>query len=216
MGGSDSMRQGFCLSRPEMASKVVSVIGDSCECHSGLDATRNGVFRNVPGVKVVLDNTVTGMTGAQPAPTSYANLAGVPNKFRLKEAIKAEKCEVVAVNAYDLAGVENALSKALDDAEKGLYTTAPECASIYTCRAGCFTQYPDSNSQDFADCWRLCYLHGTPAGKITYNNMNSCWINNCSDVSPHKTLRMSLRHRILESKSRQKQSRLSVRSRSSP
>lgn len=122
MGGSDSMRQGFCLSRPEMASKVVSVIGDSCECHSGLDATRNGVFRNVPGVKVVLDNTVTGMTGAQPAPTSYANLAGVPNKFRLKEAIKAEKCEVVAVNAYDLAGVENALSKALDDAEKGLYT----------------------------------------------------------------------------------------------
>ena len=61
--------------------------------------------------------------------------------------------------------------------------SAPECASIYTCRAGCFTQYPDSNSQDFADCWRLCYLHGTPAGKITYNNMNSCWINNCSDVT---------------------------------
>ena len=122
MGGSDSMRQGFCLSRPEMASKVVSVIGDSCECHSGLDATRNGVFRNVPGVKVILDNSVTAMTGGQPAPTSYANLAGVPNKFRLKEAIAAEKCDVVAVNAYDLAGIEKALEKALDDAETGKFT----------------------------------------------------------------------------------------------
>ncbi|HNW82328.1 MAG TPA: 2-oxoacid:acceptor oxidoreductase family protein [bacterium] len=122
MGGSDSMRQGFCLSRPEMASKVVSVIGDSCECHSGLDATRNGVFRNVPGVQIVLDNRITAMTGGQPAPTSEANLAGVPNKFNLKKAIAAEECKVVAVNAYDLKGVEKALTEALDEAEKGQFT----------------------------------------------------------------------------------------------
>ncbi len=122
MGGSDAMRQGFCMSRPEMVSKVVSVIGDSCECHSGLDATRNGVFRNVPGVQVVLDNRITAMTGGQPAPTSEMNLAGVPNKFNLKKAILAEECNVVAVNAYDLKGVEKALTEALDEAERGQFT----------------------------------------------------------------------------------------------
>ena len=119
MGGSDSMRQGFCISRPDMVSKTISVIGDSCEAHSGLDATRNGVFRNVPGVKVVLDNRITAMTGGQPAPTSEANLAGVPNKFNLKKAIAAEECAVEAVNSYDLKGVEEALENALKRADEG-------------------------------------------------------------------------------------------------
>ncbi|MGI6393583.1 MAG: 2-oxoacid:acceptor oxidoreductase family protein [bacterium] len=121
MGGSDSMRQGFCMSRPDMVSKVVSVIGDSCECHSGLDSTRNGVFRNVPGVKVVLDNRITAMTGGQPAPTSETNLAGVPNKFDLKKALAAEECTVIAVNSFDLKGVEQALTEALEEAEKGQF-----------------------------------------------------------------------------------------------
>ena len=60
MGASDALRQGFVLSRPEYAAKTISLIGDSCECHSGLDATRNAIFRNTAGVKVILDNSITG------------------------------------------------------------------------------------------------------------------------------------------------------------
>jgi indolepyruvate ferredoxin oxidoreductase alpha subunit len=123
MGASDSMRQGFVLSRPDMANKVISVIGDSCECHSGLDATRNAVFRNIPGVKVVLDNRVTAMTGGQPAPSSQRNLAGVPNKFKLQRALEAEECGVVIVDSYDLKGIEEKLKEALKLAEQGEYTT---------------------------------------------------------------------------------------------
>ncbi len=122
MGGSDGMRQGFVLSRPEQAATVISVIGDSCECHSGLDATRNAVFRNVPGVKVILDNRVTAMTGGQPAPTSPANLAGVPNRFSLRDAVAAEKCRMIACDAYDLKEVERCLTEALALAEKGEFT----------------------------------------------------------------------------------------------
>jgi len=122
MGGSDGMRQGFVLSRPEQAATVVSVIGDSCECHSGLDATRNAVFRNVPGVKVILDNRVTAMTGGQPAPTSPTNLAGIPNKFSLRDAVAAEKCRMVACDAYDLKEVERLLTEALALAGKGEFT----------------------------------------------------------------------------------------------
>ena len=123
MGGSDAMRQGFVLSRPEYASKTISVLGDSCECHSGLDATRNAVFRNTPGVKIVLDNRITAMTGGQPAPSSPCNLAGMPNKFNLKKALEAEEARVVAVNSYDLKGVETELKKSLELAEQGEFTT---------------------------------------------------------------------------------------------
>lgn len=122
MGASDSMRQGFVLSRPELAGRTLSVIGDSCECHSGLDSTRNAVFRNTPGVKVLLDNHVTAMTGGQPSPSSVANLAGHPNRFKLDKAVEAEQCRTITLNAYDLKAVEKELTQAMELADKGDFT----------------------------------------------------------------------------------------------
>lgn len=123
MGASDSMRQGFVLSRPDMAGQVISVIGDSCECHSGLDSTRNAVFRNTPGVKVILDNRTTAMTGGQPAPSSEKNLDGTDSKFVLEEAVAAEKGRTQVIDAFDLKAIESALKEALDLAEQGEFST---------------------------------------------------------------------------------------------
>ncbi len=123
MGASDSMRQGFVLSRPEMKNKVISVIGDSCECHTGLAATRNAVFRNTAGVKVILDNRVTAMTGGQPNPSSEYNLSGEENKFNIQKAEQAEGARVVTVDAYDLKTIEKELKDALELAEQGEFTT---------------------------------------------------------------------------------------------
>ena len=123
MGASDSMRQGFVLSRPDMAHQVISVIGDSCECHSGLDSTRNAVFRNTPGVKVILDNRTTAMTGGQPAPSSDKNLDGTDNKFVLREAVAAEKGRTRVIDAFDLKAIESALKEALELAEQGEFST---------------------------------------------------------------------------------------------
>lgn len=122
MGAADSMRQGFVMSRPEMANRTISVIGDSCECHSGLDSTRNAVFRNVPGVKVILDNRITAMTGGQPAPSSEKNLAGQTHKFSLRHAVAAEVERTVVVDAYNITEVEKELKKALELAEKGEFS----------------------------------------------------------------------------------------------
>ena len=123
MGASDSMRQGFVLSRPEYASRTISIIGDSCECHSGLDSTRNAVFRNTAGVKVVLDNSVTAMTGGQPAPTTKTNLAGIENKFDLVKAEQAESARVVVADSFNMKEIETKLTESLDLAEKGEFTT---------------------------------------------------------------------------------------------
>jgi len=122
MGASDSMRQGFVLSRPDMKAKTISVIGDSTECHSGMDSTRNAVFRNVAGVKVLLDNRITAMTGGQVAPSSPNNLSGQPHKFNLKKAVEAEGQRTVVVDAYNLKEIEEELKKSLDLAEKGEFS----------------------------------------------------------------------------------------------
>ncbi len=123
MGASDSIRQGFVISRPEYAHKVISVIGDSTECHSGLDATRNSVFRNVPGVKIILDNYITAMTGGQAAPSSTVNLEGRPHRFSLKKAIEAEGGRTVVVDSFNLKEVEAELIRSLELAEQGTYST---------------------------------------------------------------------------------------------
>ncbi|HNX32541.1 MAG TPA: 2-oxoacid:acceptor oxidoreductase family protein [Holophaga sp.] len=123
MGASEAKRIGYVVSRPDKAGRCVSIIGDSTECHSGLDATRNAVYRNVPGVKVILDNEWTAMTGGQPSPTSPANLAGQAMKFDLPATLAAHGAKVVVIGAYDRKAIKSALKSALAEAEQGVYTT---------------------------------------------------------------------------------------------
>ncbi len=122
MGASESKRIGYVASKPESASKCISVIGDSTECHSGMDATRNAIYRNSPGVKVVLDNEWTAMTGGQNSPASPINFQGDANKFDLVSALKGEGAPVVEVDAYDRKAIRAALKAALKAAETGTFT----------------------------------------------------------------------------------------------
>jgi indolepyruvate ferredoxin oxidoreductase alpha subunit len=124
MGASESKRTGFVLSQPEKAPRCLSIIGDGTECHSGMDATRNAIFRNVAGVKVILDNEWTAMTGGQPSATSPVNLAGDPQRMDINAVLKAHGANVVEVSGYDRKGIQKALkdSLALAD-EKGEFTT---------------------------------------------------------------------------------------------
>lgn len=124
MGASEAKRLGYVLSRPEAASTCLAILGDGTECHSGLDATRNSVFRGAAGVKVILNNNWTAMTGGQPSPTSPVNLAGKPNVFDLNASLKAHGAQVVEVSGYDKKGLEKVLKEALAAAEKGTFTTA--------------------------------------------------------------------------------------------
>jgi indolepyruvate ferredoxin oxidoreductase, alpha subunit len=117
MGASDGKRQGYVISKPEMATKCISIIGDSTECHSGMDATRSGVYRNIPGVKVVLDNYCTAMTGGQPSPTTPNNFTGEPTKFNLVKSLKGTGPKVVTVDAYDKKAIRQVMKDALKAAE---------------------------------------------------------------------------------------------------
>ncbi len=137
MGASEAKRAGFVLSRPDMADKCLSVLGDSTECHSGMDATRNTVFRKVPGVKVVLDNYWTAMTGGQPAPTSPINLAGQTNTFDLARELEAVGTDTIVVDAYNRIELQKALRSAFKNAADGAFTTL-------VLRGSCLKKLPSS------------------------------------------------------------------------
>ncbi len=123
MGASEANRAGYVLAQPEKAAKCLSLIGDGTETHSGLDATRNTLFRQVPGVKVILDNNWTAMTGGQPGPTSPVNLAGQTNSFDLHKALEAYGAKVLEADSYDRKGVQKVLTEALACADNGEFVT---------------------------------------------------------------------------------------------
>lgn len=123
MGASEANRAGYVLANPDKAAKCISLLGDGTETHSGLDATRNTLFRQVPGVKVILDNSWTAMTGGQPGPTSPVNLAGEENSFDLQASLAAHGAKVLVADGYDKKGIENVLKEALAAAETGGFVT---------------------------------------------------------------------------------------------
>jgi len=123
MGASEANRAGYVLANPDKAAKCISLLGDGTETHSGLDATRNTLFRQVPGVKVILDNSWAAMTGGQPGPTSPVNLAGEENSFDLQASLAAHGAKVLVADGYDKKGIENVLKEALAAAETGEFVT---------------------------------------------------------------------------------------------
>lgn len=123
MGASEGNRAGYVLANPEKAAKCLSLLGDGTETHSGLDATRNSIFRRVPGVKVILDNSWTAMTGGQPGPTSPVNLAGQENTFNLQATLAAHGAKVLVANGYEKKEIEQVLKQSLEHAASGEFVT---------------------------------------------------------------------------------------------
>ncbi len=137
MGASDSQRQGFVTARPDKTAKCISIIGDGTECHSGMAATRNAVYRKIPGVKVVLDNYWTAMTGGQPSPSSPVNLAGEESTFNLVKGLEGNGNRVLVANAYDKKEIQQIMKDALIYAEKGEFV-------VVVVRGCCVKQQPNS------------------------------------------------------------------------
>ncbi|MBU1171985.1 MAG: 2-oxoacid:acceptor oxidoreductase family protein [Proteobacteria bacterium] len=177
MGASESKRTGYVLSRPDKADKCISVIGDSTECHSGMDATRNTVFRNVPGLKIVLDNYWTAMTGGQPAPTSPVNLAGEPCAYDLVKELDATGARTTVVSAYERKEIQKAMKQALDDAANGVFTTL-------VIRGCCIKKVPPKEkgirlkvNADLCDTCHTCLIcpgiEAKPGDVPSFNNLCS-------------------------------------------
>ena len=79
MGASIGAVHGFNKIRGEESEgKTVAVIGDSTFMHSGMTGLANVAYNQSNSTVIILDNSITGMTGHQQNPTTGYNIKGDP------------------------------------------------------------------------------------------------------------------------------------------
>ena len=81
MGASVSGAHGMAVARGrEFAKKTVAVIGDSTFVHSGITGLIDIVYNQGTSTVIILDNSITGMTGHQHHPATGYTIKGEPTR----------------------------------------------------------------------------------------------------------------------------------------
>ncbi len=137
MGASVSGLHGF--NKAAGGKKAVCVIGDSTFMHSGVTGLINIAYNDSASTVIILDNSITGMTGHQQNPTTGLNLKGDPAaKIDLETLCKAVGIKrVTVVDPYDLAATEKAIKEETATEEPSVIISRRPCALLkYVKHAG--------------------------------------------------------------------------------
>ncbi len=130
MGASISALHGFAKVRGE-EDKCVAVIGDSTFMHSGITGLIDITYNKGISTVVIVDNSITGMTGHQQNPCTGFTLKGEPVNGILIENIcrsaGVDEKHIRIVDPNDLAQTEAVLKEEL----------AASCPSVIICRRPC-------------------------------------------------------------------------------
>lgn len=133
MGASCSGLHGFNKAMGEAGeSNSVGVIGDSTFIHSGMTGITDISYNMSNSTVIILDNSITGMTGHQQNPTTGKNLRGEPaGKVDLEALCKALGFNRVrVVDPYDLKAVEVAVTEELAAKEPSVIISRRPCVMI--------------------------------------------------------------------------------------
>ena len=133
MGASISGLHGFNKSQNDATSgKSVAVIGDSTFMHSGMTGLVNIAYNNSNSTVIILDNSITGMTGHQQNPTTGYNLKGDPaSKIDLEALCKSIGIKRVrVVDPYDLAQCDTVIKEELAAEEPSVIISRRPCALL--------------------------------------------------------------------------------------
>lgn len=133
MGASCSGLHGFNKAIGEEAeSNSVGVIGDSTFIHSGMTGITDISYNMSNSTVIILDNSITGMTGHQQNPTTGKNLRGEPaGKVDLEALCRALGFNRVRiVDPYDLRAVEEAVTEELAAKEPSIIISRRPCVMI--------------------------------------------------------------------------------------
>ncbi len=133
MGASVSGLHGFNkLSGKEHEGKSVAVIGDSTFMHSGITGLVNIAYNESNSTVIILDNSITGMTGHQQNPTTGFNLKGDPcTKIDLEALCHAVGIRRVrVVDPYNLDECDKALKEELAAEEPSVIISRRPCALL--------------------------------------------------------------------------------------
>ena len=133
MGASVSGLHGFSKSQQgAMDNRTVAVIGDSTFMHSGITGLVNMAYNESNATVIIVDNSITGMTGHQQNPTTGYNLKGDPcAKIDLETLCRAVGIRRVRViDPYDLAQCDEVIKEELAANEPSVIISRRPCALL--------------------------------------------------------------------------------------
>ena len=133
MGASVSGLHGFSKSQQGQAdNKTVAVIGDSTFMHSGITGLVNMAYNESNATVIIVDNSITGMTGHQQNPTTGFNLKGDPcAKIDLENLCRSVGIRRVrVVDPYDLDQCDAAIKEELAANEPSVIISRRPCALL--------------------------------------------------------------------------------------
>ncbi len=161
MGASVSAAHGMAKVRGnEFAHKLVSVIGDSTFMHSGITGLVDIVYNKGINTVIILDNSITGMTGHQDNPTTGKTIRGEATRqvdlIALCKGIGVD--HVVVADPFDVKGFEKVVKAEIERDEPSVIIAQRPCALLKTVQ---YTGRCEINEQ-CRKC-KLCMKLGCPA-----------------------------------------------------
>ena len=145
----------------ENEKKSVAVIGDSTFMHSGMTGLATIAYNQSNSTVIVLDNSITGMTGHQQNPTTGKNLYGDPaGRVDLEALARAMGINRVrVVDPYNIAECETAVKEELEVEEPSLIISRRPCALLKEVKHN----PPLVVDQDKCKSCKMCMKIGCPA-----------------------------------------------------
>ena len=165
MGASVSGIHGFNKAGgKESENKTVCVIGDSTFMHSGMTGLVNISYNASNSTVIILDNSITGMTGHQQNPTTGYNIKGDPaaavNLEELCHAIGIKRVRVV--DPYNLKECEDAVLEELAIDEPSVIISRRPCVLLKYVKA----KPPVKVNTDKCVGCKMCMKLGCPSVSI--------------------------------------------------
>ncbi len=133
MGASVSSIHGFNqMGGADAEKNTVCVIGDSTFMHSGMTGLANIAYNQSNSTVIILDNSITGMTGHQQNPTTGYNIKGDPaGKIDLEALCHAMGfARVKVTDPYDLGACEKVVREELEVPEPSVIISRRPCALL--------------------------------------------------------------------------------------
>lgn len=195
MGASIGMAHGISKARGnDFAKKTIAILGDSTFIHSGITGLIDIVYNKGISTVVILDNSITGMTGHQQNPTTGLTIKMEPTKqvnlIKLAEAVGVDEKHIRVADPFNLKEFEKVLAEEVECDEPSVVISQRPCALLKQ------VKYGEPYSIDSEVCKKCgnCLKIGCPAIVkkpigMTINNELCCGCGLCTEMCPFDAIK---------------------------
>ncbi len=168
MGAGISAGIGFdkAAKKGSRLEKVFGIMGDSTFFHSGITSLIDAVYSQSGMAVILMDNSITAMTGHQENPGTGKNLMGAEapaiDLVAIVKAVGVKPDNIIIVNPYNLKATEEAVRMAYTSKELFVIITKQPCALVKDVQKRRAGQYCYSDSEKCKKC-KACLRTGCPA-----------------------------------------------------